>query len=50
VPGFFGGSALPELIWISSLFLFIGGGRKAEVSIVYTSFCDVVPEEKRYGP
>nr|XP_036589095.1 MFS multidrug transporter [Colletotrichum truncatum]KAF6800737.1 MFS multidrug transporter [Colletotrichum truncatum] len=47
IVGFFSGNPPPQLIWISSLFLFIGGGRKAQVSIVYTSFCDVIPKEER---
>lgn len=36
-----------EGVWLSSMFLFIGGGGRLELSMIYTTFSDAVPWDKR---
>ncbi|RDW58289.1 hypothetical protein BP5796_12219 [Coleophoma crateriformis] len=45
--GFFANKLPVELIWLSSLLLFIGGGRSVEMSILYTSLCDAAAWNRR---
>ncbi|KAM0807545.1 putative Major facilitator superfamily (MFS) profile domain-containing protein [Seiridium cardinale] len=45
--GYFGSGMPVELLLLSSLFLFVGGGIRVELSMLYTSFSDAIAWQNR---